>query len=172
MQAKIKLVLSESEPAGLRRNGDGWELVAHPCYRGNQATLTAHLHHYVDDYLKVLGPDTYVRMCISRADYDHLRAGTHRGSLNHATRNAEAGLSVSRSPEYSCEYGYYVTGRRIADGSDGEPVLDIQTARPKGKLMRGGTIYKDYRRRLLARLAEMGLTWQDYAELRSGRVME
>jgi hypothetical protein len=120
----------------------------------------------VDEYLSPLGKDEYVRVTNKKEDFEHLKNGTHRGSLNHATGEAEYGLSVSKSPEFSGKYAYTVKGKKIADGSDGEPVLDVKTAKIKGKLMSYSNYRDKYEKQLYEKAENMGLSKEDVKLLR------
>jgi|GEM_PF-1063909 len=88
----------------------------------------------VQRFLSPLDENVYVRTTNQKEDFNHLKNGTHRGSMNHANGETEYGLSVADKPEYPAKYAYFVTGEKIADGTDGEPIIDVGTARPVGKL--------------------------------------
>lgn len=94
----------------------------------------------IDELRWPFEPDVYLRVTNSKEDYEHLRAGTHRGSLNHGVQDwesptEEGGLSVARDLEFPAKYAYFVKGTRSHEGTDGEPVLDLASVRPFGKLM-------------------------------------
>lgn len=127
-----------------------------------------HLTRYIDAYINTLGDDTFIRVTHYAEDYSHLENGTHRGSINHATDEAEGGLSVAKSPEFPAKYAYYVTGKVIGQGTDGEPLLDIKTAKPASKLMTYKQIENNYSKKLEKRLGKLGLTKEEYKAIKSG----
>lgn len=88
-----------------------------------------------DRFVSPLPENHYVRVTNRAEDYRHLKEGTHRGSWNHRDDVAEDGLSVSKRPEFTAKYVYIVQGQEIGEGTDGEPLLDIETARPVSELM-------------------------------------
>ena len=130
--------------------------------------LRGHFFRAVDEYFNPLPADTFIRCTISKDDYKHLQAGSHRGSINHATGEAEECLSVAVSPEIPTAYAYYVTGKRVGTGSDGEPLLDAATARPASKLMTYEELAADYKRRFAERLEQLGITQEERRAIRTG----
>lgn len=130
--------------------------------------LRGHFFRAIDEYFSPLPPDTYIRCTIRQDDYAHLEKGTHRGSINHATGEAESGLSVAVRPELPTPYAYYVKGKRIGTGSDGEPLLDAATARPASKLMTYEELAADYKRRFAERLEQLGITHEEWRAIRIG----
>jgi hypothetical protein len=123
-----------------------------------RSDLRGHLLRYIDACLNPLPANTYVRVTISRDDHSHLAAGTHRGSINHATGDAEGGLSVALYPEYPAPYGYYVTGEVVGRGTDGEPLLNPSTARPVSRLMTWKQLTASYEIKQRQRLNTVDLT--------------
>lgn len=120
--------------------GAGGQCVLHApeaMVRHGRDKLRGRLHRYIDDYFNPLPAGTYVRVHFDPADYEHLVAGTHRGSTNHATGETEDGLSVAVHPETPDKHGYYVTGTCIGQGADGEPVLDLESVRVTSRRMSG-----------------------------------
>lgn len=130
-------------------------------------SLRNHYFRYIQLYLNPLPENTYVRVSHYAEDYKHLQNGTHRGSINHVTNEQEGGLSVSTKPEFPAKYAYYVTGKIIGTGTDGEPLLDVATAKPASKLMTYKQLDADFHRRQAKKLKELGLTQDDYRLLMS-----
>jgi hypothetical protein len=130
--------------------------------------LRGHFFRTIDEYFNPLPPDTYIRCTIRQDDYVHLEKGTHRGSINHATGEAEGGLSVAVRPELPTPYAYYVKGERVGTGSDGEPLIDVATARPASRLMTYEELAADYKRRFAEKLEQLGITQEEWRAIRTG----
>lgn len=112
----------------------------------------------VEDFLWPYSRDTYIRSHDSKDDYDHLKAGTHRGSKNHATDEDEGGLSVARTVEPAgYDWAYFVTGKPIGQGGDSEPLLDMATVRVTSRRMDAAKLRKQLRDDIAKRAAEMGI---------------
>jgi hypothetical protein len=108
------------------------------------------------------------RAAQNSADYDHLVAGTHRGSINHNTGDPEGALSVSHSSEFPTDFMYLVKGDRVGTGTDWEPLLDPATAKPASDLM-GWSKFKDMEQAAQqSRVQELGLSQDEYRALAAG----
>lgn len=127
------------------------------------------LFRYMDEFFQP-NDDLFFRTSRNPRDFDYLASGKHRGSINHNTGEYEGGLSVARIPEYAdgYKYGYTVRGNVIRYGSDGEPILDLATARPSSDRMKIDDLQLIERERRQQRLNEIGLTYDDYVTLRTG----
>jgi hypothetical protein len=91
--------------------------------------------------------NVFVRVTHKKEDYEHLKNGTHRGSLNRNVQDwespiEEGGLSVARALEIPAKYAYFVTGEVIGTGQDGDPLLSLDSAKPKGALLKYETALK------------------------------
>lgn len=79
-------------------------------------------------------PTYYWRGTHNPLEPELIRTGQLRPSRNHATGEYEPGLSVAEHLGYVAamgyEYGYRVRGQVIATGSDGEPVLALDSLEP------------------------------------------
>lgn len=119
-----------------------------PSWRvGGKSALEARMFRDIERFMNPMPEDTYFRMHHAPDDYKYLESGTHRGSTNWATGEPEGGLSVGFSPgDRNADYGYFVKGKWISTGSDGEPILDITTARPASPLMSRGDAYDEFNR--------------------------
>ena len=126
--------------------------------RSNRDYIKRRVQRAIDEYLSPLEKDVFVRMSNNPDDYKHLESGSHRGSINHATGESEYGLSVAKRREIPAKYAYLVKGEVVADGSDGEPVLDIKTARPVSELMSQKKFDTYYKREQLKHLKKIGWT--------------
>jgi hypothetical protein len=131
--------------------------------------IRTRLFRYIDDYLNPLEDDVYIRMTNKIEDYEHVKNKTHRGSFNNATDEAEGGLSASKSPEFPAKYGYFVKGKKIGNGTDGEPLLDLSTVEPISKPMSWDKMYNTYKQRLIKKASEMGLTEDDVKNISLGK---
>lgn len=127
-----------------------------------------YLDRAIGDYLSPFGDGKYVRSTLKKDDYDHLKNGTHRGSVNHSTGESEGGLSVARTSEFPSKYTYLVSGQEIGKGTDHEPLLDVRTARPASRLMSSDAFTKIQTAAIEARLKTLGLSHEAYKTLVSG----
>lgn len=121
------------------RHGDGFVAFAHKAMV-RSGTWRRIGFRYFEEIFWPFPKNEYLRATDNKEDYAHLKNGTHRGSFNHNVQEWEApeeegGLSVARDLEFPAEYAYFVTGEEVGQGTDGEPLLDLATARPKGKLL-------------------------------------
>lgn len=107
-----------------------------PVFYGYESDVRAHKGKQINDLLSPLPDNVYVRSVINKDDYEHLKDGTHRGSINHATGEEEGGLSVGKDFEFPAKYAYFLEGPKVGTGTDGEPLLDTDKAKPIGSIMR------------------------------------
>jgi hypothetical protein len=91
---------------------------------------------------ETLPPNTFIRVTNSKDDYHHIKNGTHRGSRNHGlndfdteTNADEGGLSVAYDFEFPAKYAYLVSGEIAKTGTDGEPILAMDSVKVAGPLM-------------------------------------
>ena len=123
----MKFFIDETGQANLKIN---------PTFANDMSYVKDRHFRAVDDFLWPHGDDVYVRGANSKDDFEFLKNKTHRGSKNWATNEQEGGLSVGRGVEATMfPYSYLVKGKKIGFGSDSEPLLDLTSAKPIGKLM-------------------------------------
>ena len=127
-----------------------------------------HVNRAIEEYLRPFGENVFVRSSPKPQDYDHIKNGTHRGSKNHATGEDEGGISASYTAEFPAKYMYLVTGKRIGDGSDGEPLLETGSVKTASKRMSAKEFGKIEEIALERRKKELGLSEDDYRALVSG----
>lgn len=154
---------------------DGQAVVYGPRYMKDY--LNTKLFRYIQEYHSPLKEKEFIRITQNKEDYEHLLKGTHRGSINRNVQDweqpiAEGGLSVSREPEFGGNYAYYVTGDQIGHGADGEPLLDLATAKPASKLMTFKQLQSNFDKRLKKRLLELGISESDYKALVNARISD
>lgn len=127
----------------------------------------------LQEFFSPLKNNQYVRVSVSKDDYEHLINKTHRGSLNWITRENENGLSVAKIP-YPVDggkYAYIVSGEKIGEGSDGEPLLDINTVKPESKPIPVQKFRESFNLKKIKNLKNIGISEDDYRALvSSGRV--
>ncbi len=143
-------------------------LYADPVYQNDIGALQRTLFRDIDNYLSPLAPDEFIRVQNNPNDYRYLKNKEHKGSTNHAKSEGEGGLSVAKHPEFPAKHAYYVTGRTIGQGADGEPLLDINSAKPISKLMSYEQLLKDFKKRKGEKLKELGLSKEDVRALEAG----
>ena len=118
----------DNEGSLVLQRGRTWSRTpAHDAVYRNQ------LKEALDEFLWPYKDNEYIRGSWSDDDYNYLASGTHRGSINHATQDHEGGLSVSRTPAYGYKRYYRLSGERIGQGSDQEPLISLESAKPKTK---------------------------------------
>lgn len=124
----------------------------------------------LQEYFSPLKENQFVRVATSKDDYYHLINGTHRGSKNWATGMSEGGLSVAKIPQPvdGGEYAYIVEGEKVGNGSDGEPLLDLNTVKPITKPIEINKFNKDYQKSLIENLKSLGIDEDDYRILVTG----
>lgn len=96
------------------------------------------------------------------------KQGKLRASKNHAEGRAEPGLSVADHLGYSIigyDYAYKVDGEVIGTGSDGEPILSIESLSVKSKVMPIEQVVNEDRKRRAKFLENMGWSVDHYAAL-------
>jgi phage gp29-like protein len=113
----------------------------------------------------------FVRVHFKKEDYEHLKNGTHRGSVNHATGELEGGLSVAKSVEFPSKYAYLVSGNRVGEGSDGEPLIDTESAKVSGKIMSMKAFEAMFDQAMKKKQESMGWTDDQIASLKSSPVL-
>jgi len=127
----------------------------------------------VDDFLWPFGDDVYVRGANTKDDFNYLKTKTHRGSKNWATNEPEGGLSVGRGVESTMfPYSYLVKGKKIGSGSDSEPLLDLASAEPFGKLMSQKQMQKYLKDQEIKKLNALGIDENQIRALRSVPILK
>jgi len=105
-------------------------------YEGNYYYLRTNFFQGVVDqiqdkirFIKNKDIDFYFRCTDNKDEINLAKTKKIKPSLNFRDNYREKGLSVSQHPHYHGQYKYIyvVKGDEIAVGSDGEPVLDIDT---------------------------------------------
>ena len=143
-------------------DGSGWKFGLDedgtPWISGSFVPSETNLVRALQDYFNPLPEDTFIRTTWNKSDYDHLLNGTHLGSMNHATGKAEAGLSVAKHPELPQKYAYFVKGKQIGTGSDGEPILDLDGAKPVSKLLKYNDLVSQFDVMRRQKVVELGLS--------------
>lgn len=128
------------------------------------------MFRYIDEFRWPFERDTYIRSAMRKDDFDHLNSGRHRGSMNHATGDLEGGLSVAHSVEPAgYKYSYLVKGKRIGQGADSEPLLDVATARPASKLYRTSEMEDILEAELAKWRKRYGVSEEDWRALSNAR---
>ena len=132
------------------------------------ANLRELAQYYKDIISKELEPqyDHFFRFTNNRQEPEMARNRILRPSKNFADNLYEKGLSVAESPHYGMrgyKHGYTLTGDVIAEGSDGEPILDLATLTPLTKGVQSpDTIIKKDKEKLAAKLKKLGWTHDQY----------
>ena len=129
------------------------------------------MSRFTDEFLWPYADDVFIRSSIGKADFNHLKSGKHRGSKNHATGSSEGGLSVAHRPEPgdSYKYSYFVRGKRIGRGSDGEPLLDVGSAEPISDVYKTRDIVDLLVNDKRAYRESLGLSWDDVRAIDNAR---
>jgi hypothetical protein len=128
-----------------------------------------YVNRAIDAFLSPLATNQFIRLTHKKEDYDHLKNGTHRGSINYATGEKEAGLSVAKHlGEFSAKYAYLVEGTQIGSGSDSEPVVETGTARVASPLMKYEKMQEWYDKEQDTRAGQMGIGPKMLRALRGG----
>lgn len=121
----------------------------------------------IDRFLWPFDDDVFVRTSSNPKDYEHIKNGTHRGSINHATKEAEGGLSVANNTSDAVgKYAYLVRGKVIGQGSDSEPLLDLGSVKVASKRMTLGEMNKMIDDGIKKKMQALGLTDQQRIALR------
>lgn len=142
-------------------------LNADPVFKGYEGELNRTLVRDIDRYISPLPDDVFIRVSNNPEDFKYLKDKTHKGSKDHFRQVEEGGLSVAKSPEIPSKYGYYVKGKVIGEGTDGEPLLDLGSVEVISNRMEGKAIQHDYDKKLMKKADEMGLSSDDLRLLRS-----
>jgi hypothetical protein len=157
--SNMKFYVDDSGQANLEIN---------PVFANDMSYVKNRHFRAVDDFLWPHGEDVYVRGANTKDDFDYLKSKTHRGSKNWATNEQEGGLSVGRGVEATMfPYSYLVKGKRIGSGSDSEPLLDLASAEPVGKLMTQKQMQAFLKKANEKKLASLGIEDYQMRALRS-----
>ena len=123
---------------------------------------------YKNKIQKELEPqyDYFFRFTNNRQEPEMARDRRLRPSKNFADNVYEKGLSVADSPHYGIrgyKYGYGLIGDVIAEGSDGEPILDLATLSPLTQRVQSpDELIRMDKENLAAKLKELGWTYDQY----------
>lgn len=105
--------------------------------------------------------DHFFRFTNNADELGLIARGQLRASTNHLDRTIERGLSVADGPHYSIHgyrHVYPVRGNVVGKGSDGEPLLALDTLQPlTKKMLSPAAVVADDRARQLAILRNAGL---------------
>lgn len=163
--ASIKIAPHEGKSHLEIINGEA-VLFAPSIFVGNSQLVQSQiLPRAVQDFLSPLDEDVYIRVTDKKEDYDHLKNGTHRGSINRREGEDEYGISVAKAPEFPAKYAYLVKGEKIADGADGEPVLNTSTAKPIGQLLSFEKLRDNFYRQMSEKIDRLGMNREDVKAL-------
>lgn len=94
-----------------------------------RARVTEMLENEIDILGGVRKDGVWYRVTSNAKDAEYIKAGTIRKSKNHATGETEDGLSVWERPKYHDKYLERLSGEVIGIGTDGEPLLDVETVK-------------------------------------------
>jgi hypothetical protein len=108
-----------------------------------------------DEATSPLDPDEYIRVTNKKEDYSHVTEGTHRGSLNRNVQAWEApipegGLSVAKTPEFPAKYAYFVKGKKLHRGTDGDVILDLKNIKVTSGLLSYDEAIKRFKKQIPA----------------------
>jgi phage-related protein (TIGR01555 family) len=196
LKSKLRVVHSEYDPNKIRvpikiikndairdteftvlEDGTAAFITSRNVSRYNQNDFRRTSFRYMDDFFSPLAENEFVRMTGKKEDAEYLKRGEHQGSKNHRDDDWETvydpesasfvrALSVSKFPEFSQKYGYYVTGKKLGVGSDGEPLLNVKKAKLKGTVLTGEKLHSDFEERLDKKINALGLTKEEYLAIR------
>jgi hypothetical protein len=100
----------------------------------------------------------YFRWTNRETEPELARGRTIRPSVNHLAQKTEAGLSVSAGPWLYFRmhsFCYFVSGKDLGLGSDGEPILDISTLEVHSLLLTRRHVLCEFYERNRALIASM-----------------
>ena len=171
LRVPVRVIFTKSEK-GMRfsiENGQAILRVNSVFSNDKQYVRTQFGNRYaIDDFLWPFDEDVFVRTSDSASDYEHIKKGTHRGSKNHATNEEEGGLSVSRSPAHAAgKYAYLVKGKVIGQGSDGEPLLDLESVKAASKRMSFHEALTKIREGMEEKAKSLGLSERELRAIRT-----
>lgn len=147
-------------------------LGVNPVLYGNKSFIKDRHFRAVDNFLWPYDDNVFARSALTPEDYNYLKSGTHRGSKNWHTGEEEGGLSVSRGHEaFMKKHGYLVRGKRIGEGSDSEPLLELSTAEPISRLMTNKELREKIQRDIQKKLKQLGITEDQIRALQSVPVL-
>lgn len=90
----------------------------------------------IENEIDILGgireEGVFYRVTSNSKEANLIKKGLIKPSINHMTGEKELGLSVWETPKYLDKYLEKITGKVIATGSDGEPLLDVSTVKLLG----------------------------------------
>lgn len=163
----VKYVAREGKKElGILENGQV-VLYADPMYANYPQQLNDYLIRDIQNFLSPLEKDIYVRVSDNIKDYEHLVNKTHRGSINHFNGKSENGLSVAKFPETPDKYYYFIKGEKIGEGTDGEPLLDVNEIEVVSKRMTANQFSKIWEQLSSEKTISLGLDEEDVRLLKS-----
>jgi hypothetical protein len=95
-------------------------------------------------------PGLFVRWTNDQNEVVRVADRTQAPSRNHRTGETHAGMSAARGPWYyfaNCAFAYTVRGEVIADGPDGEPLVDLGSLIPVSPIVTRGYFLDAFHRR-------------------------
>jgi len=119
----------------------------------------------IERYLWPYGENEYLRSSNNKKDIQYLKEGSHKGSTNHHTGESEGGLSVAHDFEVGGKYGAIVSGVEIGQGSDSEPLLDIESVKFVRKIT-----FEQFKKDSIAYAESIGISEGDRRHLIAGSV--
>lgn len=142
---------------------DNGQVVVHASsiYKNYPQELNNYLIRDIQKFLSPLDTNIYLRVSDKKEDYEHLINKTHRGSFNHANGKAENGLSVAKFPETPSKYYYFIKGDKIGEGTDGEPLLDVNKIEVVSKRMTAKEFSVLWNEMCNKKIKELGLSEED-----------
>lgn len=142
-------------------------IYASSVYKNYPQELNKYLIRDIQEYLSPLDENVYLRVSDNSNDYKHLVNGTHRGSINHANGKSENGLSVAKFPETPDKYYYFIKGEKIGEGTDGEPLLDVNKIEVVSKRMTAKQFSAIWDKMCDEKIEKVGLNKDDVRLLKS-----
>jgi hypothetical protein len=125
----------------------------------NFGDLIRGMSRVLDSYFSPLKENEFIRVHHDPKDFEHIVAGTHQGSTNHATGEHEGGLSVAQRIEEYKPYAYIVTGEVIGQGSDAEPLLETSSVKAVSDRMDTTKLDKQLQKKRQAKIKKLG--WEE-----------
>lgn len=145
----LPVVFDEGEDMfRIAKGPEGFVWKASPAYRGRESYMQTRLMKKADEFFSPLAEDEYIRVAHDPMDYEYARNKTLRESINHATGESEGGISVAKSPEFKGKIAYYLKGKKIGIGTDGEPLLDPKSIEVTSKPMTYEEMTQDLHKKL------------------------
>lgn len=168
MSVPVRVISDPSERFISLRIENGHAVMrAAPALAEDKEFIRARGFRAVQRFMWPFDDDVFVRTSDNLKDYEHIKNGTHRGSINHATKETEGGLSVANdTSDAAGKYAYLVRGKVIGQGSDSEPLLELGSVAVVSKRMTLGEMNKLIGEGARKKMQALGLTNQQLIALR------